>query len=153
MKEHLLLWEPLEHNPFCRQKNELHLVAFSYEQDFILLFEDIETNEQYRFMYESRENHGKHAFITFRMTEELTIPDIEDLISDFFKTENANTLSYGPTFYKVANSEYLKWYDAKNPLRKDIRPNAEHHLFVTSTLYIEIITEIEPRVSKIRSLL
>lgn len=148
MKEHLVRWEPLHDNPFCRQNNELHLVAFSYEKDFVLQFENVKTNEQYEFVYAANEAQGQQAFITFRMIEELTIPDIEDLIADFFETEDAAALQYGPTFYKVANSTYLQWYDEKNPLRKQIRPNAQHHLFVTSTLYIDIITEIEPTVTK-----
>ncbi|OCS82244.1 hypothetical protein A6K76_16340 [Caryophanon latum] len=121
-------------------------MANQHAWHFILLFENIETNEQYRFIYEAIESEGKQPFLTFRMTEELTLPSIEELIAEFFETAEAAALDYGPTFYKVANSQYMKWYDAQHPSRKDIRPDAQHHLFVTSTLYIEIITEIEPSV-------
>lgn len=147
-KEELLIGEPLNENTFCRRNNEMHLVKFSFEKDFLLVFENIKSKEKYTFSYQSCE--GKKGLITFRITEELTRPDIEELIFEFFNKKEAYSLIYGPTFYKVQNSSFLKWYDENYAVRKILHPNAEHHLFVTSTFYIEVISEVQPIVTKLK---
>lgn len=148
MKEQLLIWEPLAGNPFCRKNNEMSLVKLSFEKDFVLVFEDIKSKEEYTFSYQSSE--GRKAFITFRIIEELVRPDIDELIFEFFNKIENSSLNYGPTFYKVQNSSFLKWYDDNYEIRKIIQPNAEHHLFITSTFFIEVISEVQPVVSKLK---
>lgn len=148
MKEQLLIWEPIVGNPFCRKNNEMNLVKLSFEKDFVLVFEDNKSKEMYSFSYESSED--RKAFITFRIVEELVRPDIEELIFEFFNKIENNSLNYGPTFYKVQNSRFLKWYDDNYEIRKVIQPNAEHHLFITSTFIVEVISEVQPVVSKLK---
>ena len=145
-KEELLIWEPLKENTFCRRNNEMHLVKLSFEKDFILVFENIISKEKYTFSYHSLE--GRKSFITFRITDELARPDIDGLIFEFFNKKEASSLKFGPTFYKVYNSSFLKSYDDIYEIRKVLQPNAEHHLFVTSTFYIDVISEVQPVVSK-----
>lgn len=146
MKEQLVLWEPLEGNPFCRRHNELHLDKFSYEHDLILTFHDVKNNEMYTFIYEALE--GIRSFITLRIADEFKRGDIDKLINEFFDKEEAKSLNYGPTFYIVQYSSFLEWQDSNDPVRIILQPNAEHHLFITSNFYIDVLTEIQPTVSK-----
>lgn len=149
MKEQLLIWEPIEGNPFCRRNNEMHLVKFSFKENLVLVFEDIKSNEEYTFTYKSSE--GIRSFITLRIADEFKRADIDKLIKEFFeKEEEEKSLNYGPTFYKVQHSSFLDWQDSNDPVRKILQPNAEHHLFITSVFYIDVLTEIQPTVSKVK---
>jgi hypothetical protein len=148
MEEHLLIWEPIEGNPFCRRNNELHLDKFSFEQNLVLVFHDVKKNEMYTFEYKAIE--GKPSFITLRIADEFKRGDINKLINDFHEKEEAKSLNYSPTFYKVQHSTFLEWQDLNDPIREILQPNTEHHLYITSVFYIDVLTEIQPTVSKLK---
>lgn len=130
--ERLVIWNPLVNNPFSRFDNEMIFVKMVYETNFVLIFKDYRSANEYRFTYEKKEK--PYPIITFRIFEEMARPDIEDLISKMV-VENINEgrdkLEYEPTFYKVENSCFLRWYDNIFGAREVLQPNAEHHLFIT----------------------
>ncbi|PKR84621.1 hypothetical protein [Heyndrickxia camelliae] len=140
--EKLIIWEPLEDNPFCRYDNEMYFVDVHYQKDFVLIFEDIKNFKEYRFTYK-QDKAQTYAIISFRIFDELGRPDIDDLIGNAWR-ENEGTLTYKPTFYKVENSSWISWYDSIYPARVGLYPNAEHHLYVTSDFMLEVISENEP---------
>lgn len=140
-KEKLLLWEPLTENPFSRLEREMLFVKMVYEVDFILVFKDYETSFEYTFTYKKPEERP-YPILTFRSCEEMARPDIESLIG---LLENPPT--YNPTFYKVENSDFLAWYDNNFSARATLQPNVEHHLFITSDFFIDVLSEIQPVVT------
>lgn len=145
--EKLIVWEPLKPSTFDRFMNEMDFVKMSYEEDFILIFQNYKTNEQFTFTYKLP--HSGHPVLTFRFTDEMARSDIESLIGQLAK-ENFNRnikLHYEPTFYKVENSSYLAWYDSVFSARPILHPNAEHHLYITSNFFIDVLSEYEPIIS------
>lgn len=144
-KEKLIIWEPLEDNPFCRFDNEMHFVEMHYQKDFVLVFEDAKNLKKYRFTYK-QDKAQTYAIISFRFFDELTRPDIDNLLENVWR-EHEDTLTYKPTFYKVNNSSLLSWYDSIYPARANLYRNAEHHLYVTSEYMLEVISEYEPTIT------
>lgn len=146
VNEELIVWNPLKQNPFSRFDNELHFVEMHYQKDFVLVFEDIKFSKKYKFTYKQDE-HVNYPIITFRFFDEMTRPDIEELISKVEKKrdeEGLSKLTYEPTFYKVRNSRFLSWYDSIYPARVGIQPNAEHHIYISSEYILEVLSEQEP---------
>lgn len=149
--EKLIVWEPIKAKEiqFSRFYNELLFYEMHYRKDFVLVFEDVKHSKKYTFTYENKKSQ-KYAIITFRFFDELTRPDIEELISKVGKVrekEGLSNLTFEPTFYKVENSSFLSWYDNIFPARAVLQPKAEHHLYITSDYIIDVLSEYEPTVS------
>ncbi|MEW4286196.1 hypothetical protein [Priestia koreensis] len=142
--ERLVIWEPLEENPFCRYTNEMQFVEMHYQKDFVLVFEDFKTQKIYRFTYEQSKAQT-YAIVSYRFFDELTRPDIDTLIDNLFK-EQGNS-SYRPTFYKMENSEFISWYDKVYSARVGMYPNTEHHVYLTADYVLEVLSEYEPTVT------
>lgn len=142
--EKLIVWEPLKPNKFDRFTNEMDFFKMSYEEDFILIFQNYKTNEEFTFTYKSP-SFG-HPVLTFRFTDEMARSDIESLIGQLAKENfHKNIKSVNePTFYKIENSSYLAWYDSVFSSRPILHPNAEHHLYITSNFFIDVLSEYEP---------
>ena len=90
-----------------------------------------------------------HPVLTFRFTDEMARSDIESLIGQLAK-ENFHKnikLHNELTFFKIENSSYLAWYDSVFSARPILHPNAEHHLYITSNFFIDVLSEYEPVVS------
>ena len=75
----LVIWEPLEDKPFDRFHKPMGLVNLQYDGDFILTFTSFEGVKEYTFTYKRDESHF-YAIRTFRILEEFTRGDIEELI-------------------------------------------------------------------------
>ncbi|KQL36097.1 hypothetical protein [Psychrobacillus sp. FJAT-21963] len=150
-KEKLTVWEPIKtkDNQFSRLYNELVFFEMHYQKDFVLVFEDTDHSKKYIFTYDYNKSQ-KYAIITFRLFDEMTRPDIEELISKVGKEreeEGLSKLTYEPNFYKVENSSFLSWYDNIFPARASLQPKAEHHLYITSDYIIDVLSEYDPTVA------
>lgn len=147
MKEKIEVWEPLLENPFCNLKKQLYFYDISCMNDFILVFKEVESSKLYVFIYE---NLGKDtAVISFHFSPLLSRSDFDQLVREFWKREEeagTNSLSYEPTFFKICNSGWISWYDSVFPARVQLNPEVEHHAYVTSDFYIEVMSEQEPNV-------
>src|SRR5690606_35726359 len=51
-------------------------------------------------------------------------------------------------FYKVTNSDYIKWFDMNPLIYKHTNPDLEHHLYLNGNDIIEVLSEYEPRFVK-----
>lgn len=147
-EEELVVWEPLGDNFFDRFENEMHYESISYEIDFILVFTDTKTDKKVTFTYRAPENTPLPV-LTFRFTEEMGRADIEYLITQSYekKKKNNSVMTYNPTFYKIRNSAFLKWYDTAFPARPIIYPEVEHHLYITSNFFIDVLSEVLPEIT------
>ncbi len=137
----LAFWEPLDHNLFCNYKSQLRFFDFRYGKDFILAFEN--TNESELILFNYKNSQTGPAIMAFQFHSNLVRSDINNLINAFLEE---NSYTYEPTFFKVSNSHWINWYDEVFPARVQINPNAEHHLFLTDDLYIEVMSEQEPEI-------
>lgn len=147
MNEKLELWEPLLENPFCNLKNQLHFYDMSCMSDFIVVFEEAGSSRLYVFIYEDLKRDA--AIISFHFYPLLTRSDFNQLVINFWKDREeaeTNFLSYEPTFFKVCHSSWISWYDRIFPARVQLNPEVEHHAYVTSDFYIEVMSEQEPTV-------
>lgn len=149
--EKLVVWEPIEDkvNQFSRFYNELLFHEMLYQKDFVLVFEDVNHRKKYSFTYK-QDKTTTYAIISFRLFDEMTRPDVENLISkvgEQREEDGLSKLTYEPTFYKVENSSFLSWYDNIHPARVGLHPNAEHHLYITSDYMIDVLSEHEPIVT------
>ncbi|MFJ7936521.1 hypothetical protein [Sporosarcina sp. NPDC096371] len=145
MNEKLELWEPLTENPFCNLKNQLHFYDMSCLHNFILVFEEAGSSRLYVFIYENLKKDT--AVISFRFYPLLTRSDFDQLAINFWKEREetgAHSLSYEPMFFKVCYSSWISGYDSIFPARVQLNPEAEHHAYVTSDYYIEVMSEQEP---------
>ena len=48
-------------------------------------------------------------------------------------------------FYKVTNSDYIKWFDMNPLINGQTNPKLEHHLYLNGNDIIEVLSEYEPR--------
>ena len=148
----LIIWEPLENNPFDRFKEPMNLISMHYDGvDLELTFSTFNSGQEFKFTYKSDETNF-YAIRHFRILKELTRDDIEILI-DKLRDERDVTgltrLAYDPTFYKIENSSFESWYkniDFSLPLPED--SHLEHHLYIASDYFIDVLSEQQPTITK-----
>jgi len=148
--EKLILWEPIENNPFERFYNGMDLRTLQWDGDFILSFLDHQNNKIYHFTYKQDEANF-YAIRHFRMLEEFCNTNIEMLI-DKFREERVSAgipkLTYNPTFYKILNSNFLSWYRTIDPtLPSPENCRIEHHLYISANYFIDVLTEQQPLIT------
>lgn len=147
MNEKLENWKPIQKNPFCNLNNQLHFYDMSNLYDFILVFENAKSSDLYIFRYKNLKRDT--AVISFHFYPSLSRSDFYDLSVEFWKErdEEVHPLSYEPTFFKKRNSSWIDWYDSIFPARVQLNPKVEHHVYITSDFYIEVMSEQNPDVS------
>ncbi|KIL53459.1 hypothetical protein KP77_04350 [Jeotgalibacillus alimentarius] len=52
-------------------------------------------------------------------------------------------------FYKVSNSEYIKWFDQNPLINSHTNPKLEHHLYMNDSQVFEVLSDYEPKFLKI----
>lgn len=146
----LVIWEPLQVNPFDRFHAPINLVSMHFEGDFVLKFNTFNSSKEYIFTYKQNQSNY-YAIRHFRILEEFIRHDIEILIDQFrLKRESLGLpkLTYNHTFFKIENSSFLSWYrsiDPSFPLQEDCC--VEHHLYITSNYFIDVLSEQQPTIT------
>ena len=108
----LLIWEPLQVNPFDRFHAPMNLVSMHFEGDFVLKFNTFNSSMEYVFTYKQSQSNY-YAIRHFRILEEFIRHDVEILIDQFrLKRESLGLpkLTYDSTFFKIENSSFLSCY-------------------------------------------
>lgn len=147
----LIIWEPLKENPFDRFKVQMNLVSLQYDgEDFVLIFTAFNSEEKFKFIYKQND-FSFYAIRHFRILKEWTRGDIEFLIGKLREERDSAGLQkfpYDPTFYKIENSSFKSWYkniDLSLPTSEDSQ--LEHHLYIASDYFIDVLSENQPIIS------
>ncbi|WP_342567513.1 hypothetical protein MKY09_02655 [Psychrobacillus sp. FSL K6-4046] len=153
----LITWEPIQNNPFDRFKEPMDLVSMHYDfEKFELTFATCTLNnpvQEFKFTYKQDENYF-YPVRHFRILEEHIRSDLENLFGEIYKERKDAGLPnhlYDSTFYKVENSSFESWYksiDGSLPLPED--STLEHHLYVTGNHFIDVLSEVQPTITKIK---
>ena len=154
--ERLISWEPFEEKPFDRFDKPMCLTNLQFDGELFILTFSSDGSKEYTFTYKRTETHF-YPIRTFRVLEEVTRGDIEELIHNAFlerEKEGLPRATYNTTFYKVENSTYLSWNQELDPsLPRPQNCTLEHHLYITSDYFIDVLSEIQPviTISKINN--
>ena len=52
-------------------------------------------------------------------------------------------------FFKVSNSEYIKWFDRNPLINSQTNPKLEHHMYMNGNYVFEVLSEYEPKILKV----
>lgn len=131
------VWEPLK-----GISDNLDYIEFKFAKGLQLKFEDRDGNE-INFIYDQLIN-GMFVWAS-RFTEESIRGDIDQLALqariNHFNSENKSWC-----LYKVSNSDFLEWYDELPGPGSDLFPEVEHHVFMSSEIIFDVLSEYEPKV-------
>lgn len=134
----LKTWEPVDYF-----QGELQFVEIHYRHHLKLVFVD-EDNKEYTFTYKPV-IEGAMPILTFRLVDEMVNGNLlGPLKEEREKNKGEDQLT---CFYKVENSDILKWYDESFPSRDILHPNVEHHIYITSEYILEVLSEREPEIT------
>ena len=152
----LIIWEPIQNNPFDRYKEPMDLVSMHYnfeKLEFIFATcTPMNSIQKFKFTYMQDENHF-YPVRHFRVLEEHTRTDLEYLFGKIYKERTDAGLPhllYDSTFFKIENSSFESWYksiDGSLPLPED--STLEHHLYVTGNHFIDVLSEVQPIITKL----
>ncbi len=78
---------------------------------------------------------------SYRFSTEYGRFDLLSKEEDLSTVKDENSLY----FYKVLNSEYLKWFDHNPLINRKTHPKLEHHLYMNGDQVFEVLSEYEPR--------
>jgi len=145
----LIIWEPLENNPFDRFRVQMNLISLHYDgEDFVLIFTAFNSEEKFKFTYKQRDP-SFFAIRHFRILKEWTRDDIEILISKLreeMETLGLPTFTYDPTFFKIENSSFKSWYKHIDLSLPNDSP-LEHHLYIASDYFVDVLSENQPTIT------
>lgn len=82
-----------------------------------------------------------HPAWSFRFGKILSRMDLRNMREDLANVKNKDAFYY----YKVINSEYIKWHDENSPFKSVEFSRLEHHLFITADEVFDILSLDEPK--------
>jgi len=109
-----------------------------------LKFDDIEGNK-FEVIYDQPVSPVEYYVWSYRFSTEYGRFDLNSLQQDLSGVIDENSLY----FYKVRNSEYIKWFDRNPLINSKTNPDLEHHLYLNGSQVFEVLSEYEPRFLKI----
>ncbi|WP_243299733.1 hypothetical protein [Bacillus litorisediminis] len=140
--EILHIWQP---STFLKGKNPSQMVLVEVirgNNHLKILFEDTFDN-QVEIIYDQLMQPMEYFVWAFRHSTEtgrygLRFKEIND--SGLISPDS-------PYFFKVSNSEFIKWFDDQNPLfNSKTYPNLEHHLYITGDEVFDVLSTYEPKI-------
>ncbi|WP_366163077.1 hypothetical protein ABXS71_08600 [Bacillus infantis] len=139
MKEMTLeVWRP--HNKIM---GEMEYVEIILSNNLTLIFEDIK-GTKIKFIYDKNIN-GSVVWAS-RFTDDFIRGDISHLTADARERGLGSRTSPWSLYKAVDNSDFLQWYDTlPGPGSKEY-PHIQHHVFATSEILYEILSEYEPKI-------
>ncbi|WP_040225392.1 hypothetical protein [Bhargavaea cecembensis] len=132
-------WQPvtnLERNGVCQTKLEIS------GEGLTIHLEDLKGN-QVRVLYDQMSQIHDHVW-TFRYTGEGPRNNLVKLM----QTADARAVGLkreSESFYKVKNSDLIRWFDQLPWMGSQEYPNVEHHLYFTMNEVFEVVADYEPK--------
>lgn len=149
-KESLIEWNPLSEAVYDRFMHPMFLVNIEFNGELILTVGPEEN--RYQFSYNRTKNYF-YPVRTYRILQEHIRNDIEELIQQKFESAKDQSIplpNYNPTFYKVENSSFLKWYTTIDHSIPDTElAKLEHHLYICEDYFIDVIAVVQPNIIKL----
>ncbi|WP_040227842.1 hypothetical protein [Bhargavaea cecembensis] len=142
--EILRAWQPIT-SMKGRSLGDLGFFEVITHFDYLKLkFNDIEGNK-FEVIYDQPISPVEYYVWSYRFSTEYGRFDLNSLQDDLSGVIDENSLY----FYKVVNSEYIKWFDRNPLINSKTHPKLEHHLYLNGSQVFEVLSEYEPRFLKI----
>lgn len=142
--EILCAWQPIT-SIKGRNLGDLGFFEIITHFDYLKIkFDDVEGNK-FEVIYDQAVSPVEYYVWSYRFSTEYGRFDLISLQKDLSEVIDENSLY----FYKVLNSEYIKWFDRNPLINSKTNPKLEHHLYMNGNQVFEVLSEYEPEFLKI----
>lgn len=135
----LHIWQPVT----CLVRAQIVNAKFNYtDLGLCLTLIDIKGSEV-DIIYDKMSQIQDYVW-SFRYAGEIPRSDLVPLVDEAIERESSINES-AEWFYKMSNSDYIKWFDQLPWLGSKEIPNVEHHIYCYNDGIFEVISDYEPR--------
>lgn len=142
--EILRAWQPITS---MKGRNLADLGFFEIITRFDCLkirFDDVKDNK-FEVIYDQTISPVEYYVWSYRFSTEYGRFDLNSKQIDLSGVIDKDSLY----FYKVSNSEYIKWFDRNPLINSKTNPKLEHHLYMNGDQVFEVLSEYEPKFLKV----
>ncbi|MEN8699591.1 EVE domain-containing protein [Bacillus infantis] len=129
--------------PDSKISPEIEYVEIILSDNLTLVFEDLK-GTQFKFIYDKKINGS--FVLASRFTDDFIRGDIAHLAANAREKGLGNRTSPWSIYKVVEKSDFLRWYDTLPGPGSKENPHIQHHVFATSEIIYEILSEYEPKI-------
>ncbi|WP_213423878.1 hypothetical protein [Bhargavaea massiliensis] len=142
--EILQAWQPVTYLK-GRSRGDLGFFEILTHFDYLKLsFSDL-ADTKVEVIYDQLVSPVEYYVWSYRFSTEYGRFDLLSKDEDLSTVKDKSSLY----FYKVLNSEYLKWFDHNPLINRKTHPKLEHHLYMNGDQVFEVLSEYEPKFIKV----
>lgn len=134
-------WQPVTN----LERNKVQLIAFIKGEDGLIIHLADWSGNHVKIIYDKNVPNIGDWIWAARHSPEVVRSHLSSLCLEADQ-KNSNLERNAQSFYKISNSDFMKWFDQLPFLDLKHFPEVEHHLYYLNDEVVEVLSDYEPRI-------